>query len=128
MYDENKYDFENLIDWLKESYKYNYTDIPQEVKDLTIDIVVNSTEKIFTKKDILEHDDYCQMCGVCCVKQGCPDYNRETHECTIWNKRPNVCKFYPLGPEMLWLTLDCGFVINLLKNELNKRFDKIVVE
>lgn len=125
MYNEDAYDFEKLKQWLKDYYKIHYKNISFDVKEKEIDYVFNDTSKVFTRHDIMKQaGKLCSQCGFCCRKQKCPDYNKKTKLCNIWNKRPNVCKYYPLGPLQLDLTLDCDFVINLFLEELNERFEK----
>lgn len=41
----------------------------------------------------------CVSCGASCnLMFQCPHWDTETHLCTVYEDRPNICRFFPITP------------------------------
>jgi hypothetical protein len=58
----------------------------------------------------------CQNCGASCnLLFRCPHWDESTHLCTVYEDRPNVCRFFPVTPadlrdrDLTRMDVPCGF-------------------
>lgn len=113
-----------FIKWMKDWYKFEYTDLPIEFKYETIDYVLHNMTEVLSREDVLAKN-YCTKCGLCCEEIGCPHYDKETHLCTRHdNQESNVCRLYPWDDEVGFvLTLNCGYQKYFFLNYFDRLFD-----
>lgn len=111
-----------FIKWIKEWYRFEFTELPVEYKNQAIDLVLHNTENVFTREDVLA-ENLCVKCGLCCEEIGCIHHDKETHLCTRHdNQESDVCKLYPWDDDVGFiLTLNCGYQ----KKFFIKYFDKL---
>lgn len=116
-----------FIKWFKEWYSFEFTELPKEFKDDAIDLVLNNTHSIFTRKDVLA-ENLCTKCGICCEEIHCVYYNQETHLCTRHdNQESEICKIYPWDDDVGFiLTLNCGYQKQFFLNYFDKLFTKAI--
>jgi len=58
----------------------------------------------------------CQSCGASCkLLFQCPHWNDQSHLCSVYEDRPNICRFFPITPadirdrNLILKDKDCGF-------------------
>ncbi len=61
----------------------------------------------------------CENCGASCnLLFRCPHWDEHTHLCTVYEDRPNVCRFFPVTPadlrdrDLVRKDALCGFAFN----------------
>lgn len=66
----------------------------------------------------------CKNCGASCnLLFRCPHWDEQTHLCTVYEDRPNVCRFFPVTPadlrdrNLVRKDVPCGFNFNPQHNQ-----------
>lgn len=70
----------------------------------------------------------CENCGASCnLLFRCPHWDERTHLCTVFEHRPNVCRFFPVTPadlrdrDLARRDVPCGFRFNQQRYEEKRR-------
>lgn len=118
-----------FIDWFKEYYTYEFTELDKSFKDEQIEEVLLNNSKYITKEMVINHDG-CVKCGICCSNQHCNYYDSNTKLCTIHdNPIHELCKTYPWTGEDLGiapLTLNCEYQVSFFVWYLDNFFQEVI--
>ena len=77
---------------------YNENNFQQKLKILSTDDVYDLLHHVSEK---FYGVDCSSCCTICCVEYAetdidyCPQFDRRTHRCTVYNERPQACRIYP---------------------------------
>ena len=71
-----EYKWRQLVEWLKNYYIFEYTDIDSEFKNSMIDYIVEHNAEVFTEEDVTSFDG-CIKCGLCCKTMKCPHCDKD---------------------------------------------------
>lgn len=116
-----------FIKWMKDWYRFEFTELPLEFKFKSIDLVLKDTANMFTKEQVLA-ENLCTKCGLCCEEIKCPYHDKETHLCTRHdNQVSEVCSLYPWDDDVGFiLTLNCGYQKKFFIKYFDKLFTKAI--
>lgn len=110
-----------LINYLQEYYENKYTNISKDVKNEIIYKLIMNNHEIFPMETVIGFDG-CTKCGYCCERQNCSHFNKETRLCSDYKNRSKLCKLFPYGEESIYLSVNCPYVLNFLKYNIEKIF------
>lgn len=124
------YGFKFLIEYLGNHFKARakYEELDDSYIDLIIENVIMNNDTLFDKDYVLGYKNgkACKMCGRCCEKQHCYNYNKKTKKCNIWDKRPDICRDFPFGEESIFLDSYCGYIVDFFMDQIEYFLDKKV--
>lgn len=122
---------QKFIKWFQEFYSHEYPSLSNQFKFLWIEYIINHNGEYISEDFIQQHQDFCNMCGLCCENQfkDCEYFNVKTKLCDIHDNQPwDVCKQYPYGVlDMIApVTINCMYMIRIFISFFDKFFAQLV--